>query len=163
MGNNTKRTPTVPEDKKEDNRKKIEHCVRLLRLPPVDMENPEQVLQRSEDYLLQCAEDGIRPTVSGFATSLKLSRITILNYVKGARKCKQETVDIIKMMYSTIQTITESGTLDGSINAVAGIFVMRNNFGYSNDDNRNAIVMEDAAEQRPSIEQIAAKYADAPD
>lgn len=153
----------VPNDKVADNRRKIEHCVSLLKLPPCDTNDPAAVLVRSEEYLNMCASDGVKPTVSGFATAIKLTRTTVLNYLKGVRKCNPDTLEVIKMMYSTIQTYTESGTLDGSINAVAGIFVMRNNFGYSNDDNRNALTVAEEEEQKPTAEELAAKYADAPD
>ena len=60
-----------------DNRRYIEHSLRMWDWPSVDMKQPPQVKERIGMYLSICAEDDMKPSVAGLALAFGVSRKTI--------------------------------------------------------------------------------------
>jgi len=64
-------------------------------------------------------------TITGLAVALKTSRQTLINYEE-----KEGFFDTIKEAKQFIESRLENGMIKGDINAVAGIFNAKNNFGW---------------------------------
>ena len=154
------------EQQRVTNSDMLRHLANIMRVgaTKVDLKKPEEVSARAEQYLLRCAEDRVCPTMEGFAICLGYNRITLINYITGRAKIAcQESLQVIMTMYNVLQTYLVTALQNGNTNPVATIFILRNNYGMSNDDNRNALDVIDVDERKLTAEEIAAKYANAPD
>ncbi len=94
------------------------------------------------------------PTVSGMCVFLGMTRQGLHNY-----KDKPEFVDTIKRALSLIESSFEEGLADGRINPTAGIFIMKNNFGWKDKSevDNNIKVEEVKAINYTAPNQIEAK------
>ncbi len=110
------------------------HCVRLGMLPKVSLFNPKEVAERATIYFDYCIEDDMKPTFAGFCLAMGRGRETILDFINGEGDCPDETRDILAKCRQIITAQTEQFMVDSKINPVAGIFLMRNNMGYTNDE-----------------------------
>ena len=54
-----------------DNRKYLQHTLRMWNWPEVDMREPEQVAERIEQYFGICIEDDMKPSVAGLACAFE--------------------------------------------------------------------------------------------
>jgi hypothetical protein len=120
-----------------DNTKYLMANIELMNMPDIDIKNPEEVLQRVNDYFKLYASYDMKPTVAGLGMALGLDRrrlweIKTDNYVNvgGYKDLPSETVDIIKKAYKLMENLWETYMNSGKINPVSGIFLGKNNFGY---------------------------------
>lgn len=120
-----------------DNTKYVMLGARLFNLPPIDLNEPEQVRDRLNEFFQIHAEADMKPTVSGMGMALGLDRrrlweIKTGNY--GTQKALSElptmTKDSIKRAYEYMEILWENYMQNGKINPVSGIFLGKNNFGY---------------------------------
>jgi hypothetical protein len=85
----------------------------------VDEENKKRRLQRFTG-------EKLKPyTISGICVFLEVSRETWREYGK-----KPEFAEAIKRAKTIVENYVEEGLLNGSINAIGGIFNLKNNFGW---------------------------------
>jgi hypothetical protein len=85
----------------------------------VDEENKNRRLKRF-------TEDKIKPyTITGICVYLDISRETWREYSERA-----EFAETIKRVKTIVGNYIEEGLLNGSINAIGGIFNLKNNFGW---------------------------------
>ena len=54
-----------------DNRKYLEHSLKMWDWPSVDMKEPEQVKERIGMYFKLCADDDMKPSVAGLALAFE--------------------------------------------------------------------------------------------
>lgn len=115
-----------------DNRKYIMHDMRMWKWPSVDMTKPEEVSERIANYFTICAEDDMKPSVAGMALAFGVSRNTLWRWSVGL-ECSTfpaESRDLVKKAYQLLNAQMENYMQNGKINPVAGIFLMKNNMGY---------------------------------
>lgn len=115
-----------------ENTKYISHDMKLYRLPDIDINNPEEVQNRINQYFDLCATDDIKPSIASLALAFHMSRFTLFNtlndrsdYIKN-----NESKLTLKAAYDLINSYYEHMMNNGKINPVAGIFMMKNNLGY---------------------------------
>ena len=115
-----------------ENSKFINHDMKLMVLPDIDVNNPLLVKQRIMDYFRICAEDDIKPSVASFAIAFGIGRATLFNWMTGKTGTitNSKSLDTLKKAYDTINSYYEHMMNNGKINPVAGIFLMKNNMGY---------------------------------
>lgn len=116
-----------------DNRRYLEHDLKMWDWPEVDMKTPEQVRERIGQYFRLCAEDDMKPSVAGMALAFGINRRTLWKWVNGI-ECAYippESRDTLKKAYNFLNSQMENYMQNGKINPVAGIFLMKNNMGYS--------------------------------
>lgn len=113
-----------------DNKKYLEHSLKMWRWPPVDTKQPEQVEARILEYFQLCADDDMKPSVAGLAMAFGLDRRRLWEIVTGQSKLTTLVVDTIKKAYQILNMQMENYMQNGKINPVAGIFLMKNNMGY---------------------------------
>ena len=115
-----------------DNRKYLQHTMRMWNWPEVDMREPEQVAERIEQYFGICIEDDMKPSVAGLACAFGVDRKTIWAWANGvdSKTLPTESRNLIKKAYQNLNAQMENYMQNGKINPVAGIFLMKNNMGY---------------------------------
>lgn len=114
-----------------DNRKYIQHSLRLAELPKVDMAKTEEVAQRCEDYFRICAEDDMKPSVAGLALAMDIDRRYLWEIREGKKGKNPAVADTLKKAMKILDLQMVDYMQNGKINPVSGIFLMKNNFGYA--------------------------------
>lgn len=96
-------------------------------LSKVDTGNREQVEGRIVDYFKACIESDMRPGVAGLCAALGIGRTTWYDWWQGN---KRDYKDLAERIRTAMESITEQYMLQGKINPVTGIFLLKNHFGY---------------------------------
>lgn len=134
----------------------------LYQLPPIDSDDPRQVEQRITDYFNFCAERDMKPSVASMAMSLGVDRRTMWNWQVGNTHKTKEVRDIIKRAYNMLNAMIEEYMQNGKINPIAGIFFLKNHFGY--DDKTEVVVTPKTPLGDPeSRDEIEKKYLESVD
>lgn len=115
-----------------ENTKYLTHDLKLMHFPAIDINNPEQVKQRIDDYISLCAVDDMKPSIASLALSFGMSRYVLFDTLNGRNNRIQniESLRTLKTAYDIINSYYEHLMNNGKINPVAGIFMMKNNLGY---------------------------------
>lgn len=121
-----------------DNRKYIQHSLRLADLPKCNMASAEEVTQRIKDYFAICADDEMKPSVAGLALAMDIDRTYLWAIRAGKRGQNPDVVDALKKAMKLLDLQMVDYMQNGKINPVSGIFLMKNNFGYA--DKQEVIV-----------------------
>lgn len=149
-----------------DNRKYIEHSLRMWDWPTPDMQEPEEVKARVIQYFELCAKDDMKPSVAGLALAFGIDRRRLWEIVAGVteghsvtKNVAPGTRDYLKKAYGILNTQIENYAQNGKINPVTAIFLMKNHFGYR--DQQEVVVTPNGAlgDQVPEDE-LAKKYLD---
>lgn len=112
-----------------DNARYIRNALVAFDLPPIDLDDPDQVENRIHQYFEWCVNNDQKPKVSGMANWLGVHRDTINSWFRG--ECRSKThSDIIKKYYGLLEELWEAYMQDGVINTVSGIFLGKIMFGY---------------------------------
>ena len=123
-----------------DNTKILEVDMALLNFPNIDLKDVEQVQQRLNDYFMLYAQADLKPTVVGMAIALNghsrqwlwaLTHDRPLGGRGNEVSLPLEVTNAIKKAYFMMENQWESYMNSGKINPVSGIFLGKNNFGYS--------------------------------
>lgn len=100
-------------------------------LPSVDLDNPDEVRERVNWYFRHCRDKKIKLSVAGLASALRVDRKTLCKWTSGATRKDQPHGDIIKMASQDILYALEGGAMDGDIDRVIAIFLLKNHGGYT--------------------------------
>lgn len=111
-----------------DNTKYLQHSLTLANLPSIDLKNTEQLKMRVVEYFQICATDDMKPSVAGLALAVGTDRRRLWEW---ANTEKSDRTDIIKKAYRMLDLQMTDYMQNGKINPVSGIFLMKNNFGYT--------------------------------
>ncbi len=126
---------------------KMSHLRGLTR-PQTD----EEVEERVKYFFQWCVDNDVRPGVELMALSLGTTRQTLWNWQKEGGK-RGEIITVAKQM---LAALIENWGQTGKINPAALCFLMKNNFGYS--DNVQLEVSRQDEAPRQSLEEIRARY-----
>ena len=147
-----------------DNTKFLMANIELMNMPDIDINNPEEVQQRVNDYFKLYANYDMKPTVAGLGMALGLDRrrlweIKTDNYVNvgGYKHLPAETVDSIKKAYKLMENLWETYMNSGKINPVSGIFLGKNNFGYQ-DKTEYVLTPNQKQESDYNADEISKRY-----
>lgn len=137
----------------------IRHSLWSYYEEPIDISDPKQVEQRINDYFQHCMEDDMKPTVMGICNSLGITRATFHEWCSGGRRADTH-VDIIRKAKNFLEEMMESYMLNGKINPVTGIFLLKNNFGYQD---KQEVVLKPSMDlgEETSPEELKHKYLEA--
>lgn len=127
-----KRPDSTVQAEPGDNRKYLQHNLKMWEWPQVDMKKPENVLERVTLYFQTCADDDMKPSVAGLALAFGINRRTLWKWINGIQSdfVAAESRDALKKAYLILNAQMENYMQNGKINPVAGIFLMKNNMGY---------------------------------
>ena len=163
-GGNNFLTDAALNVEKGDNTKYVMLGLKLFELPPIDLNDPEQVVSRLKEFFQIHAEADMKPTVSGMGMALGLDRrrlweIKTGNYhsSKGLADLPTLTTDSIKRAYEYMEILWENYMQNGKINPVSGIFLGKNNFGYQ-DKTEYVVTPNTHNDSDYNAEDIRARY-----
>lgn len=140
-------TPSVEES---HNTKALQHLMLMRQIPKPNLNDSGEVSEACESYINLCAQNNQKPLVSGLAMILGVPRKRLLDILSG--KERSEARDTIEEYFGMLEAYDELALKEGKINAVAGIFLDKNNYGYT-DGVQISVVKEEE-----SNEAIAEKY-----
>ena len=143
-----------------DNSRFLKHALAIRRMPPIDIADITQVEERLTWYFAHCAEDDMKPTVSGFCNSLGISRQTLLNWKTGTYRADSHQAVILEA-YNILEELWEHYVQNGKMNPVSAIFIGKNNFGYT--DKQDIVVTPNTQTEAVDVKAIEAKYAELPE
>lgn len=118
-------------DSKKDRMKKnaLSFNIQALSLPAVDTTDIFAISKRVEEYLNGCAERDIKPGVQGVCLWLGIDRQTWYNWCSG--KSRREThYNYCNRVMVLLAANWENNMQDNKTNAVSGIFIGKNDYGY---------------------------------
>lgn len=113
-----------------DNARYLRHTMSMWDLPVIDISDPAQVEERIVWYFGKCAEDDMKPTVSGMALALGIDRKTLYDWSRGNVRAVSHS-PIVKKAMDMLGALWEDYMQNGKINPVSGIFLGKNHFGYT--------------------------------
>lgn len=111
-----------------DNTKFIKFIIEERKMPKIDTSDPEQVAERINWYFGMCADNDMRPTVSGMASALGVSRKTVWSWHNGIGR--PQNYEIVEEAYTRLEELWELYMMHGKIHPANGIFLGKNHFGY---------------------------------
>lgn len=154
-----KRPDSTVQAEPGDNRKYLEHNLKMWNWPQVDMKKPENVLERVTLYFQTCADDDMKPSVAGLALAFGIDRRTLWKWINGIQSdfVASESRVALKKAYIILNAQMENYMQNGKINPVAGIFLMKNNMGYQDKQEVVVTPTQQLGEQIPA-ETLEKKY-----
>lgn len=145
----------VPMENKLENANYIVHTLKLQSLASIDRGSAEAVRDRTVDYLTLCAQDGIKPNLTGYALALGTNRAGLRAMFTDRRVDKAAYAELDRGM-TMIENIMLELMMDQKINVVSAIFLLKNHFDYKDQSDVNV-----RAERVETIDNndLEAKYA----
>lgn len=135
--NNFKNYKSIVDIGEGRNRQYILHSLKLASYDRVNFNKTAEVRDRIMQYFTECCEEDMRPSVAGLALCLGCSRDYVYALANGELRAKT-TPGLQQLMIQAIQ-ILDTQMMDymqhNDINPIAGIFIMKNNFGYRDEKN----------------------------
>jgi hypothetical protein len=146
---------------KGDNAGYIRHALATLNMPPIDISDPVQVEERIDWYFHHCADNDMKPTVTGFCNALGVHKDTIRSWYHGEFRAGTHQ-DIIRKAYRVLEELWEDYMLNGKINPVSGIFLGKNQWtGYQ--DKQELVLTPNQQQDVIDVDTLEAKYAELPE
>lgn len=114
-----------------DNAKFLKHGLDIQLWGDVQLSDPIAVAERSKMYLQKCIDDDVKPSIEEYALALGISRIALYQYREGIIGKNAEVLNTLKRTCNLINAQMVHYMQNGKINPVSGIFLMKNNMGYT--------------------------------
>ena len=122
------------------------HNLELFQLPYIDpYYKPEEGINRITEYLEICIKNNMKPTVEGLSTAFGVDRRTLYKWVHNI---DSDSLPVnfrvtLKKVYQVLNSNFTDLSINGKINPVISIFLMKNNFGYKD---QNEVIQTTRAE-----------------
>ncbi len=159
--NELKREPYQnPKLEPGDNTKYLKHSMEIMKWDKPDMNSTEAVRERCFDYFSLCSDNDMKPTFAGLALAFGVDRMTLWRWCNNhpdGRKLSDSTRDTIKKARDLINAQMEDFMQNGKINPVAGIFLMKNNMNYT-DQQEVVLKPDNPLGERKDPEELRRKY-----
>ena len=126
----------------------LEHSLRLASLENVDINDAPALAMRIQQYFDICAEENRKPSMSGLALALGISRSTLNDMIERDTRGKYIAA-ILQKARQIIETTLIGNLQDGKVNPVVGIFLSTNEHGYTNYPKQPLI------DARPALGELA--------
>lgn len=114
-----------------ENSKILKHSLEIYNWDKIDTNSTEEVEERICKYFLYCFENDIRPGVEGMALAIGVNRKTMYSWETEHRGSNPERAATIKKAKQFLADYMEQLSVNGKINPVSAIFLMKNHFGYT--------------------------------
>lgn len=154
--------PNAVEFPEGDNNKFTTFALAIMKLPKINVRDPEELQNRVLEYFALCAEHDMKPGVAAVGLAIGLDRRRLWEIRSGSKNVAipQECKDIINSVYDSLEVLWEGYMTSGKINPVSGIFLAKNNFGYQ-DKQEYVLTPNQTQLSDPKI--IEAKYEELPE
>ena len=140
-----------------ENARRVRIARVLMSKPKFDLSSAESISERFLWYLEVCEQFDDRPTVEGFALASGYTRVMLWKVLHGeVKSVPAESVNTLKRIWDMLQQMMTQYMVDGHLNPVTAIFLLKNNFGYR-DQTETVVVKKDPYEDGDPQE-IARRY-----
>lgn len=140
-----------------ENARRVRIARVLMSKPRVNLTSTDAVSDRFLWYLDVCEQFDDRPTVEGFALASGYNRTYLYRVMNGETKSIPEDVrNTLKRIWDMLNQMMTQYMVDGHLNPVTAIFLLKNNFGYK-DQTESVIIKKDPYESG-NPEEIAQRY-----
>lgn len=118
-----------------DNTRYVKHNLRIWDMKKPDMTSVEAVEERIKEYLTICMEDDIKPSIEGMSLAFDVSRQTFWKWANGVESdyLPAEVRNSVKKVYHFLNTQFVTYAQDGKMDRTVAIFLMKNNYGYKDE------------------------------
>ena len=111
--------------------KMIADAMNISSFGPIDVNDPQAVEQRITLFLQYCMENDMKPSVESMALAFNTNRTQLWRWANGVEcNITEASRNAIKKGYSIMNQLLTQTMMDGKINPVSAIFLMKNNMGY---------------------------------
>lgn len=118
-----------------DHAKFLGHALSMWDWQRPDVTDPAAVSARIQKYIQLCIDDDMKPSIEGLAVAFCTDRKTLWRWANGTwdgnKQIPQAARDMLKRAYTMVNLQMVDYMQNGKIHPVAGIFLMKNNFGYT--------------------------------
>ena len=133
------------------------HNLELFQLPYIDpYYKPEEGINRITEYLEICIKNNMKPTVEGLSTAFGVDRRTLYKWVHNI---DSDSLPVnfrvtLKKVYQVLNSNFTDLSINGKINPVISIFLMKNNFGYKDQTE----VLQTTTTENAKADDLISKY-----
>ena len=107
----------------------LSHLQKISMIKKPDLKEPSQIITACDTYFSLCKQDNQKPTMSGLAMALGTNRRTLLKWYNGESRIYNR--EIIQQYFDLLETFDELMLKEGKINPIGALFIMKNNYGYT--------------------------------
>lgn len=107
----------------------LSHLQKISAIKKPDLKEPSQIIYACDTYFSICKQDNQKPTMSGLAMALGTNRRTLLKWYNGESRVYNR--EIIQQYFDLLETFDELQLKEGKINPIGALFIMKNNYGYT--------------------------------
>lgn len=109
----------------------ISNAMALSKMGKVNMYDPEAVEKRVDEAFLFMLEHDMKPTIESLALAFGTTRTTMWRWKEGVETdIPAESRNAIKRAYTIANQLLVQTMVDGKMNPIPAIFLLKNNLGY---------------------------------
>lgn len=123
----------------------------LKNATAVDLDNVEEIMERTRDYFMACANAKNPPSILSYCSiGLGLTRVRVLDY---CRKHSNASTEFLTRVSDLIADQISTGALYGNLDNIMAIFQLKNLHGFAD----NVRIEAAMPEQAPEVDEDALK------
>lgn len=108
-----------------------------------------------------CERYGMLPTISHMASALGVPKDVVDDVLHRYIRANPDVVEVLTEYYSMCENATVASTLTGGTNNIAGIFLLKSQYGYKEEPREVIMTHNKLLGERKDPAAIAQRYADA--
>ena len=147
-------------EKEKTKKNALELNIKALTLPQIDVTKIEEVMERTMLYLQECVDKDIKPGTAGLCAWLGIPRQTWYSWCAGRARVETHYNFCVRVM-GVLDATLEDYMQNGQVNPVTGIFLGKNNFGYT-DKTEVAVEPKKAVATETTMSDVMALIEEAP-
>ena len=123
--------------------------------------NGDYCRELMEHVITICEQHGLLPTMAHMASALGVPKDVVNDVLHRYIRANPDVVEVLTEYYSLCENVTVSSTLDGGTNNIAGIFILKSQYGYKEEPREVIMTHNKLLGERKDPAAIAQRYADA--
>lgn len=139
----------------DDNFRRIAFTNACASFPEIDLNDVDAVEDRTDKYLVVCLQFAETPSIPSYALALGTSAQGI-EAIFADNRHNREAQRAIARGVSKIETVLVNKVVDGKMNPVTAIFMLKNHFGYK--DQSEIALRGSMINAKPSPKALEDKY-----
>ena len=137
--------------------KMLSQAVAIAHWPEIDTNDPDQIIERINQYHQFCIDNDIKPDMSGMALAIGVSRKTLWAWENGHESNKPQSVrNAIKKGREINENMLVMMMQNGRINPIPALFLLKNNHEYK--DQQDIVITPNNPYEQKTDEELAQKY-----
>lgn len=112
----------------------LQHTIELSQLPRIDWQDAQALYDRTVEYFNICVKNQTRASFEGYQLATGLLRSKVQAIREGRVNLSADTREVLEWGLSMLTAQIADLMLAGHTHYGAGMFLLRNNAGYRNND-----------------------------